>query len=113
MVEHHRALVGQEWPVRSAPAAWSLRRRQYRDWLQEGPGLLLLAERSGSPDLIGYAMCRRHPSPPTWDLGTHFADVESLAVARAVRGLGVGPALLTACRVNRSRGGERGGRAAL
>jgi len=30
MVEHHREVVGYEWPVRGAQQAWTLRRQQYR-----------------------------------------------------------------------------------
>src|SRR6185295_6981128 len=80
MVEHHRALVGREWPVRDAGEAWALRRIQYLQWLGDGTATLFTAAVRPSPQLVGYAMLRFAPSGPTWELGPETGEVESLAV---------------------------------
>jgi ribosomal protein S18 acetylase RimI-like enzyme len=105
MVEHHRELIGHQWPVRSEVDAWSTQRQRYLDWLRAGTGILLLANHTGAPEPIGYALCRLHAPGGTFDLGAQVADVDSLAVSPAARGAGVGTALLTALRAElRSRG---------
>jgi len=100
MVEHHRRLARSDWPVRSAEAAWALRRPQYEQWITEETGTLLLAvaasEPAAAPD--GYAMVTVHPSGPSWDLGEMTGELESLVVVDAARGLGVGTLLITAAR---------------
>jgi ribosomal protein S18 acetylase RimI-like enzyme len=107
MVEHHRALVGHEWPVRDAGEAWTLRRIQYLDWLRDGTATLFTAAADPSGELVGYAMLRFAPAGPTWELGRETGEVESLAVLGSARGAGVGSALLAACRAAlRERGVE-------
>jgi ribosomal protein S18 acetylase RimI-like enzyme len=101
MVEHHRAVAGGQWPVRDAGEAWSIRRRQYLDWLADGSGILFVAdpaEPAGSAEPVGYAMLRLVPSGATWDLGDQIGEVESVAVAAHARSAGVGTGLLAACR---------------
>ena len=98
MVEHHREVAGAEWPVRSAAAAWAIRRREYEDWLADGSGTLFTADAPPAPGPAGYAMLRVHPPGATWDLGAAVGEVESLAVSPAARGRGVGTALMAACR---------------
>ena len=58
MVEHHRELVGPEWPVRGAEQAWALCRQEYRECLDEARGLLFLARLRGSGEPVGYIYCR-------------------------------------------------------
>ncbi len=98
MVEHHRDVAGDEWPVRTAAAAWALRREEYRAWLSDGSGTLFLAAGQGDAQPDGYAMLRVHAPGATWDLGEEIGELESLAVADAVRGGGVGRMLVAACR---------------
>ncbi len=98
MVEHHRGLVGEQWPVRGAEQAWVLRRKQYRDWLADGSGLLFVARLADSDATVGYAFCRLVESGPTFDFGGPHGEVDSLVVAGEARGAGVGTALLDACR---------------
>jgi ribosomal protein S18 acetylase RimI-like enzyme len=105
MVEHHRAVVAGQVPVRDADEAWQRRRREYVSWLEDGSGLLFLARREGADEVIGYAMCRLLPSGPTFDLGPVRGDVESLAVSPRARGAGVGTALLGAVRAELERRG--------
>jgi ribosomal protein S18 acetylase RimI-like enzyme len=98
MVEHHRDVVGRQWPVRSAPDAWVRRREEYRRWLAEASGLLFVARDHGATDPVGYAFCRLIESGPTFDLGPVRGEVDSLVVADTARGAGVGTALLRVCR---------------
>jgi ribosomal protein S18 acetylase RimI-like enzyme len=105
MVEHHRAVLAEPWPVRKAQEAWELRRVQYLNWLAEGRGFLLLAQAPGSAETIGYCFCELAEVGPTFDLGERIGDVGSLAVAPKARGAGVGTALLRACRAELTRRG--------
>jgi ribosomal protein S18 acetylase RimI-like enzyme len=98
MVDVHRDLVGEEWPVRRSTDAWAIRRQEYLDWLADGTGTLFVATVGTSAEPIGYAMLRVHRPGATWDLGEEIGEVESLAVAEAARGAGVGSRLLDACR---------------
>jgi ribosomal protein S18 acetylase RimI-like enzyme len=104
MVEHHRGLVGEQWPVRAAEEAWVLRRQQYRGWLADGSGILVVA-RSDQSATVGYAFCCLIVSGPTFDLGGPHGEVESLVVADESRGAGVGTALLDGCRAELLRRG--------
>jgi ribosomal protein S18 acetylase RimI-like enzyme len=107
MVEHHRTVSGQDWPVRDADAAWDRRRREYVGWLAEGRTWLLLAVSQTSPQdsPAGYAMVRLTEPGPTWDLGEVVGDLESLAVADDARGGGIGTILMDAARdLLRARG---------
>lgn len=105
MLEHHRGLVRDEWPVRAAAGSWAIRAAHYTQWLNDATGILVIADRPGSPEPLGYAMCKLRASGPTFDLGPEFAEVEDLVVLAAARGSGIGTALLNACRRQlRSRG---------
>lgn len=102
MVEHHRGVAGDDLPVRDPDDAWAMRRREYRAWLDDGSGTLLVA---GSEQPDGYAFCRLVRSGPTFDFGPARGEVESLVVALHARGRGVGTTLLEECRRHlRSRG---------
>jgi ribosomal protein S18 acetylase RimI-like enzyme len=104
MVAHHREVVGGEWPVHSEQEAWRRRRQQYVEWLrgeEEGAEAQLLAavRGEGSDGAVdGYAMLVTRAPGATWELGERVGEIESLAVAEAVRGQGVGTMLMEACR---------------
>jgi ribosomal protein S18 acetylase RimI-like enzyme len=106
MVEHHRVVTGDQWPVREAEQAWQRRRRQYSAWLAGGRSWLLLADAAaGGQPAAGYAMVRLTEPGPTWDLGATMGELESLAVAEQARGQGVGTMLMDASRdLLRARG---------
>jgi ribosomal protein S18 acetylase RimI-like enzyme len=100
MVAHHRAVVGDEWPVRGEQDAWERRRAEYVDWLSTGEGTMLAALPAGEPESppLGYAMLLPNRAGATWDLGERVGEIESLSVAPEARGQGVGTALLDAAR---------------
>lgn len=107
MVEHHRHVAGDAWPVLSADVAWARRSEQYTTWLADGSGLILVADAVDAhvQRPVGYLACRLLPAGPTFDLGDVRGDVDSLVIAEAARGRGVGSALLNACRAElQSRG---------
>jgi GNAT superfamily N-acetyltransferase len=94
---HHQAVGGPALgPYVDDDASWSARRALYADFLRGG-GFAVLAERDG--DLIGYALVAVKTSAEaelddTWRVGARVAEIETLSVAPAARGAGVGSALL-------------------
>jgi ribosomal protein S18 acetylase RimI-like enzyme len=107
MVEHHRQLVGAQWPVLAPDVAWERRREQYSAWLAGGTGFILLASAEDSSPPLGYLACRLLPAGPTFDLGEVRGDVDSLVTAAGARGRGVGSRLLDVCRDELQRRGAR------
>ena len=107
MVEHHRRLVGDQWPVRASQVSWEHRREQYSAWLTDDSGFIFIARTEGSDSPLGYVACRLLSAGPTFDLGELRGDVDSLVTAEAARGQGVGSALLDACRTELKRRGAR------
>jgi len=106
MVDHHRRVVGDQWPVLAPDTAWARRREDYAAWLAEGSGFILVAhDQAGIP--IGYLACRLVSAGATFDLGEVRGDVDSLVTAERARGRGVGTALLNACRDELKRRGVR------
>ncbi|MDI2130698.1 GNAT family N-acetyltransferase [Yinghuangia seranimata] len=91
--EHHQRVAPPA--VYQPPAAsWRARRGSYEHWLAEG-GFVLLAERGS--DLVGYALVEIQDGPDdTWVTGSRIAEVQTLSVAPAERGLGTGTRLLDA-----------------
>ncbi|GAA1552718.1 hypothetical protein GCM10009678_39540 [Actinomadura kijaniata] len=108
MLDHHREVTDERWPVRGPGESWALCSEQYRTWLGEGSALLFLAHRAapaGTRELIGYLLCQLLPSGPTFDLGPSHGEVHSLVVSDRARGGGTGSTLLQACkRELRARG---------
>jgi ribosomal protein S18 acetylase RimI-like enzyme len=101
----HHAGLGGGHPVRPLERSWARRRAQYERWLAGGAELLL-ARRAGVP--AGYAVVMLHDGPATWDFGERVAELETLSVAPAERGCGVGAALVKAARETaRAAGAQR------
>lgn len=100
MVAVHREVTAGEWPVRSAGDAWARRRIDYEEILGEDGGRMLVAlpARALDDEPLGYAALTVRKSGATWDMGELVGELESLSVAAAHRGRGIGTALLGACR---------------
>jgi len=81
-------------PARSAPDSWARRRRSYQTWLAEPDAFVLIAELASEP--VGYALVRIVDGSHSFGPSDRVASVETLSVAPAVRGRGVGTALLEA-----------------
>jgi GNAT superfamily N-acetyltransferase len=98
MLGHHQE-VGGDQPRRDADESWRMRRAQYVKWLTSGEGMIFLVPGEGTEQApLGYACLRVGPSGPTWDLGETVGDLESLSVAAAARGTGIGTELIEHCR---------------
>lgn len=101
----HHASLPEMPPTRTPEDSWSYRRSKYRDWLSKEDTTLLLAERGGGEEVIGYAMLTLGTGAATWDVGDHVVEVETLSVSADARGQGVGRALLdVAAQVAREAG---------
>lgn len=100
MVAYHREVVEGAWPVRPAAEAWAQRRPQYVEWLTTGSGQMFAAVPAADAggEALGYAVVVTAPPGPTWDLGETAGELESLVVAAAARGGGIGTALIDRCR---------------
>jgi ribosomal protein S18 acetylase RimI-like enzyme len=100
MVAFHGEVTAGEWPVRSAAEAWARRRPQYVEWLTCGEGRMFAAvpAAEAAGEALGYAVVVTEPPGPTWDLGERAGELESLVVAAAARGGGIGTALIERCR---------------
>lgn len=100
------SIIARSWisSGRSEPPAqaWAL---QYCKWLEEASGLLFVAPVGEHDEPVGYTFCRLLASGPTFDLGPVRGEIDSLAVAEAARGGGVGTALLCGCRAELRRRG--------
>jgi ribosomal protein S18 acetylase RimI-like enzyme len=98
LAEFHGEVVEGAWPVRSGEDAWAHRRGQYLEWLGEGSARMLAAvpgEGEGEP--LGYAVLSVKPTMASWDVGSRVGELETLAVAAAARGQGIGTMLIEAC----------------
>jgi ribosomal protein S18 acetylase RimI-like enzyme len=97
-VHHHHQAVGGSalGPYVGDEESWTACRATYAKLLAGG-GFAFLAERDG--ELIGYALVAVMPSSETllddtWRVGERVAEIETVSVAPAARGAGVGSALL-------------------
>ena len=75
--------------------SWRVRRDHYTALMQDGSGLLFLAEEAGRA--IGYAFAILNPgADDTWGFEHGWAEIYSLSVAEGSRSSGVGTQLLEA-----------------
>ena len=94
---HHRDVGGEALgPFVDDATSWRECRAMFAGYLARG-GFALLAERDG--ELVGYAVVGISPVsdtllPDTWETGERVAEIESLSVAPAARGAGIGSALM-------------------
>jgi ribosomal protein S18 acetylase RimI-like enzyme len=94
---HHQAVGGAALgPYVDDDASWAARRALYKGFFAGG-GFAVLAERAG--ELIGYAMVAIKTSEETelddtWRAAARVAEIETMSVAPAERGAGIGSALL-------------------
>ena len=94
---HHQAVGGPALgPYVDDDASWAARRELYTGFLAAG-GFAILAERDG--ELVGYALVAIKTAAETefedtWRSGPRVAEIETLSVAPAARGAGIGSALL-------------------
>ena len=103
LVEHHAALR-PELPERSRADSWPRRRAQYERWLASPGSFAVLARRG--PGLVGYALVEIQEPDETFVTGP-VADVQTLVVAPAERGRGLGTAQLDAVDAELDRAGIR------
>jgi ribosomal protein S18 acetylase RimI-like enzyme len=98
LFHHHAEVVPETGRFTDDARSWQHRAALYREWLAEPLGFVLIARDGGGP--LGYAMVRvREPDDDildTWEVGDHVAELETLVVAAASRGRGIGTALLDA-----------------
>jgi ribosomal protein S18 acetylase RimI-like enzyme len=94
---HHQAVGGPALgPYVDDDTSWTACRATYAKLLT-GDGFALLAERDG--ELLGYALVAVMPAAETllddtWRVGERVAEIETISVAPAERGAGIGTALL-------------------
>lgn len=93
---HHHDREICEVPVQPDDAvSWRVRRDHYAALLQDGTGLLFLAEEVGRA--IGYAFAILNTGKDdTWGFENGWAEIYSLSVAEGSRSSGVGTQLLEA-----------------
>ncbi|MFN8131129.1 MAG: GNAT family N-acetyltransferase [Solirubrobacteraceae bacterium] len=93
---HHLAVDPSIRPGVPPDESWARRAAQYAAWLAQPGAFALVAERDGGT--AGYAVVSIGPPDDTYLAGRVMAHLESLSVAPAARGAGVGGALLEAVR---------------
>jgi ribosomal protein S18 acetylase RimI-like enzyme len=103
--DHHVRLSPQlaGMPARSAAESWVLRRAKYIRWATDSDAFALVAEAEGR--LVGYAFVTLASGYSSWNGGERLAQLETLSVAPASRGHGVGERLLAAVRERLSAAG--------
>ncbi len=96
--DHHMQISPRlaDLPKRSPEESWRRRRAKYARWLESEDTFVLVCERDD--DLVGYAFVTIQPGYASWDSGDQLAELETLSVAPAARGQGVGSQLLAAVR---------------
>ncbi|WP_214411027.1 GNAT family N-acetyltransferase [Sphaerisporangium fuscum] len=90
--EHHQS-VQPGFAYLAGERSWELRRSCYRRWILEEGSFILLAERGSRA--VGYAFVEIQSGPDdTWVTGSRVAELQTLSVAPADRGNGIGTLLL-------------------
>jgi ribosomal protein S18 acetylase RimI-like enzyme len=100
LVGFHGDVVEGAWPVRSGDDAWAHRRGQYLEWLGNGTARMFAAvpgDGGRDSEPLGYAVLSVKPSMASWDVGARVGELETLAVAAAARGQGIGTMLIEFC----------------
>lgn len=89
---HHRS-VQPAFNYFSDERSWDIRRACYEEWIQQPDSFILLAEEHSSD--VGYAFVLIKPGPDdSWITADRIAELETLSVAPARRGHGIGSILL-------------------
>ena len=103
--EHHVPISARlaGMPARSADESWTRRRANYIKWANAPETFVLGAE--AEHQLLGYAFVRVSPGYSSWNSGERQAQLETLAVAPAIRGQGVGEQLLAPVRERLAKAG--------
>lgn len=105
MLEHHRRVAGDHFPVRDPDDSWVRTRADYERWLLDGDAMLVIARDAASWRPVGYVLYVLTKSGATFDLGPLCGEVHSLVVDDEARGSGIGTELLEAVRSDlRDRG---------
>jgi ribosomal protein S18 acetylase RimI-like enzyme len=90
---HHRTVLPERLLGADDAVSWQRRRDVYRDWLESGSALALLAERDAR--VVGYAFAHLIDGPDeTFAVGRRYAELYSLSIAPEERGGGIGTRLL-------------------
>jgi GNAT superfamily N-acetyltransferase len=106
--DHHHALAPELGPVRSDDDSWQGRRAQYAGWLEADDRSFFLVARRDAQTL-GYAFVRpTRSTSATWDADHDALELETLSVAPAARGTGIGARLVALVREEVERGGYGG-----
>ena len=106
MRDHHGTVAPEFGPLRGDDESWTIRRAQYEGWLQDPRSFVLLARDGDSGEPLAYAFVRTEEmSGSTWQHDGVAADLESLSVAPAARGTGLGAQLLDLVREECEREG--------
>ena len=110
---HHLAVSTVDLPARDPDASWAARRALYERWFASGDAELWLLQRGAgidgeggdggndtsrgdsAGDVVGYAMVRIGGQSMTYAVD-RLATLETLVVARELRGTGAGSRLITA-----------------
>ena len=91
---HHRAVAGELPLIDDDELSGQRRRALYLKRLTSADGFLVLA-RQGASAVVGYAfVCIEQGLDDTFPVADRFAEVYSLSVSAALRGRGIGTALL-------------------
>jgi GNAT superfamily N-acetyltransferase len=95
--DHHADVMPHPGPARDDDDFWRVRRSDYSRWPAEPGAFVIIARAHGRA--VGYALVRANDEvSSTWPRGGHTALLESLSVARAARGSGIGAALVQRAR---------------
>jgi GNAT superfamily N-acetyltransferase len=106
--DHHHAIAPEMGPTRDDHATWTRRRAQYAAWIAaDERAHFLIARRDGH--VLAYAFLRPEPvTSVTWEREHDGLELETLSVAAAARGTGIGGRLLALVREEVTRGGYGG-----
>lgn len=96
--DHHGDVAPHRGPVRDDESSWGRRRGDYERWLAEDDAFVLLVRDPGGGPAAAYAFVRREQAQATTWEDRRVLEIETLSVAPAARGQGLGAALLARIR---------------